>query len=265
MIIRIRNESVFAIALNTGTILLYFALRATGWLGPNGTCLGSAPCFCEVPQPELLLMEPWNSWSNFPVFFLSVAMGFAARRLRAGANQHLYRISLAFLYLFWIEAAGALFFHGSLSLYSEYFDGASVLCIHSTLIAIHFYRLGLINTGRFPLVIFICTLLSFAYRLIVKTSIDPPAFAMLLITLASISRLAYLHWKRGVAFAWGWLALALSTIFSAILVWEFSKTGSPLCLQGLPGHAYWHVAAGVGIYFYWLHIRNSGQLAKANA
>lgn len=218
--------------------------------GEPSACLALAPCWCETPTAGWVY-EPWNTWSNLPVFACSI---FVARLARDHTGTGLAQspvydrpLLIAFSYALWIQAAGAFFFHGALTQWSRVFDASSVLCVWGVVVLSSLLRLGLLKKRFLLGGIVASNIFAFIYRGVFEFSIDVVGLLCLISTL--IMEVILSRRRERVSFL---LYASLGLLALSMFFWNTCKPGGLLC-GIVPGHAIWHLGMGGSVTLFGLH------------
>lgn len=233
------------LVLTFAALASYAILYALGFPGAPSICLSQGSCWCESPTGKWAL-EPYNTWSNLSVYLCGFGLSWLIEP-RSKAPSHYDRSFLiAFSYALWLQATGALFFHGTLTQWSRDFDASSVLMVHGIIVSSSLIRLGLLSKKVLPLAVIVSTVFAWSYRGILGLPIDPIGLTCLLTTLTIETRLLWGQPKPLL------LKISLFALVLSLFVWGFTQPGRFLC-EVFPGHALWHVGMGVAVGSFGLH------------
>lgn len=234
-----------ALAAAVATLALYGLLAGLGWPFAASACLEGVPCWCEAQHPGWI-REPWNTWSNLPVLAGSVAL--AARAVRT-VDPRRRAVLHVFAYGMWAQAAGAMYFHGSLTQWTRLFDKTSVLIVWGAILCTSLLRLGWIGLRELPLAVAASSALATVYIVGFGLDLNLGGLASLASFLAAEAVLRRRE-QRGSP----WLfRLTLAAFVASLLAWALSIPGSPVCESAFPSHALWHLSVGVAVFSLALH------------
>lgn len=249
----VKNKYIFIVTLSVAAVSmgLFFVALVNGWFG---AATGAGCRFCEASRPGLI-KQPANTWSNlgFVVAGLTMAWQLSAGTFRNNnsiTRNAFYGTALSCLAV--LLGPGSMAMHATTASSGGFFDMLSMYLVASFMVAYaaqrffdwKFWHFALM----FLLVLTTCLWANFQHYQIIFSFFGNLAFAFF-ITLGVILELLnrYVRKKHHSSF-WGWGALA--TLILAFIIWNVSKTGSPLCYPYSPiqGHAIWHLLDAAAVY-----------------
>ncbi len=226
-----------ALTATVGALVVYAALAAAGWPGAASPCLAGAPCWCETPIPGWV-REPWNTASNLPVFAASIWVGWLAGRATGAREVAILRV---FSYALWVQAAGAMFFHGALTAWSQSADRTSILMVWGAILCTSLVRLGVLSVARLPLAVGATSAAALLY--VVGLGLDVNVGGLTCLgTFFALEILLATRPGRPASPVYFRAAVGLFVV--SLLAWAMSIPGSPLCDAPVSPHAVWHLAVG---------------------
>jgi len=234
------------------------ALAASGYPGAPSACRFSGGCWCETPTSGWV-REPWNTWSNLPVFACALLMARLARD-EGGLGPAVDRpLAIAFSYALWVQGTGALFFHASLSQWSRLVDASSVLCVWGVVVTSCLIRLGMLPARFLKQCVALTTVLAFAYHGWLGLPIDPVGLTCLLSTVGMEFVLARRRKRPSWPLRGSLICLAVS-----MFLWQSTHPQGFLC-GVLPGHALWHFGMSFTVFLFGLHAITSSVVPAAGS
>jgi hypothetical protein len=233
-------------ALSAISLGAYFVLAWLGMPGEPSACFEQG-CWCEHPR-DGIVREPYNTWSNLPVFAVAILMARFIDDRRVAGPDVIYDRSfiVAFSYALWIQASGAFYFHGSLLEWTRIFDAGSVLCVWGTVMTTSVIRMGFLHNKYLAHGIVLTSTFAFTYRA-VGGNIDWVGSACLLVALVFEATMAWRCRKVSPLLFGAFVSLIVSLVF-----WNLAKPGGTLC-GVFPGHALWHLGMGCTVGLLALH------------
>jgi len=169
-----------------------------------------------------------------------------------GGNRRERTLRGTFVYALWAAGAGSLFFHGSLTLWSQGVDRASIFLTWGAVLSTSLFRLGLFGVEQLPGVVAASSVA--AVTLVLGFGVDINVLG--LSCLGSFLVLeTVLRRRDGPAADPRWIRIALGAFAVAMVSWVLSLPGSAACDSPVPTHAVWHVAVAVALVAVSLHTR----------
>lgn len=236
---------MFFLALSLATCVAYALLVWLGFPGAPSSCLTQGGCWCEEPT-QGWAREPFNTWSNIFVFCCCLWVARHIPSAKWARPSYDRRFLLAFGYALWVQAGGALFFHGTLTEWSRALDTSTVLMVHGVIVTTSLIRLRILKETFLVPGVLVSTCFAVVYSGLLRLPLDPVGLASLLTTLFIELRL-YKQAARPRLLHVALVGLVLSMTF-----WATTHPGGILC-DVLPGHALWHIGMGITVACFGLH------------
>jgi hypothetical protein len=227
---------------------------AAGWPGTETACAHER-CWCEALQPGPV-REPWNTFSNLPLFGLCFFVAARACAERRRGRRRANAVLVTFAYALWLQGTGALLYHASLVGWTSVIDGASVLAIWGALASTSLLRLFRAPPRLLCFIVPAALVAAFAYRLGVQTEIEVPGFFLMLFTLGMEPVILF---RQRAPRRLRELAIGFAAFLGSVLVWNLALPGRAWCEAAFPWHAAWHILAGLAVVFFGLHAAENAQ------
>jgi predicted membrane channel-forming protein YqfA (hemolysin III family) len=256
------------------TLLVFFLVGLNGWGGTINHCYGSA-CFCEEIDPDALILEPVNTWSNVAymimglVILLKVDLSANTPReqsLTPMAYPSFYSVFYGFLVI--NIGLGSWLFHANMRNYGGVWDvGAMNMYMSFMLIFIQMRNWKKTNAwfGVFYVVLTVLLFLQLIYDY-------PPDYGTLIFTLLvafcgsfEIFTVAWIAKRKqflGLIRDGRWFILGFSLFNFGFIIWNLTNTGRPFCNpQTLwQGHAFWHLFTALATYCFYVYLKSEKHL-----
>jgi hypothetical protein len=250
-----KNKLSFLIPLLTALIsmLLFWIALVNGWFGAQEPGIGE---FCER-QHSGLIKEPANTWSNIGFIISGLSIGWALFKgfYNDSANSltrsRFYAVFFPSLVVF--LGPGSMAKHATNAPVGGFFDMLSMYLIASFTVAYaseRFFRLKPLHfTIIFSIVLITCIIANFTHCEIIFGFFGTTAFAFY-ITLTCILESLNIYIRK-MQHQTRWAYLSLGTLLLSFLIWNLTRTGTPLCNPDsvIQGHAIWHGLDALSVYF----------------
>ena len=253
--------------------------------GPIGCFCENAPAARAVLDPQLNILQPWNTWSalfGFTPFGILIvivllwqAAGHQPPQSNLMVNNYFFSLFYAYLAIFLGPASAML--HVGLRNYGGWIDSFSIHLLFGFTLVYNITRMWMrrgawltksflgLNAQRWFFLMFF-VLSTAAVEAICSPAGEPEMrfwFSLIIGGLALIVQ-GIVFWARRahkVPPGGGWWFIAAGIAFgAAVFIWAMSWTACPWCLpQGFQGHAIWHLLSGLGAFFLYLSFRNEGE------
>ena len=248
--------SVLAALLTTGALML---------LGPDyskfapATCTATH-CFCEMPRPGALILQPSDSWSAYGYVvagFLMIVLAGDAAWDSAFPRTAARTFGVTAI----IVGLGSVFLHATLTLWGQFFDVLGMYLVGSFLLVRAIARWQSIP-DRHAILLYLLLCATLTAVLVIEPEVRRWLFAVVLV-LAILIELIFARPLRNGAlvrfYLFGILAKAV-----AFAIWIMDQRGT-LCSPGslMQGHAIWHLLGAFSIWLsfgYYRSERTAGAL-----
>lgn len=210
-------------------------------------------CFCEMPRPDALIVQPANSISSFGYVFAGFLMILLARsRSWVSAFPPMAASVLGVAVI--IVGIGSVLLHATLTLWGQFFDVLGMYLISGFFLVSALARWRHISDRRAMIyyALLSAVLIAILYAL---PEVRRWLFAVVLV-VAIILELVFarpmrLHVRTGF-YVSGLIANAV-----AFTIWNLDQRGQ-LCAPDslLQGHAIWHLLGAVALWFAFLYYRS---------
>ena len=250
-----RNKLIFfvplAVAIVSFTLLMLAVVN--GWMGPSQNVGGN---FCE--SSDGLIKQPANTWSNFGFIIAGLSVGWLMMRGRFSEHNNAFTESdftpTFFASLGVLLGPCSMAMHATLTPIGGNLDMLSMylVCAFMTAYALQrFFGLKPLHfTLIFVVIIIICEWVGTCHQHLPMIDYAGNAIFGVFITISVIFEFmnAYVR-KIKLDSKWGYLALA--SLITAFIIWNFWKNDSALCDPHslIQGHAIWHLLDALAFFF----------------
>ena len=217
------------------------------WSGSRpATCL-ETKCFCENPQMNSWVRQPWNAWSS--LFFCLLAVVVLAKSL--GESAIGLGRSLVFVFGMMLTGLGSFYFHASLTFNGQTTDVLGMYVLALFFILYNIERL-IGRKGSYFYFIHIFCVLAFGSMIIYFPHTRRILFSTFVVLFLIIAPVVQYKVKSELNshYLWGAIgSFAVATVF-----WYVDCKGY-LCHQSFPiGHVIWHgltATSALLLFFYY--------------
>jgi hypothetical protein len=250
-----RQTALAAAMTILSAVAIWLLLTA---LGPDwaiyapATCT-TTHCFCELPRPGALMVQPANSGSSFGYAFAGFLMIVLARggSWRSGfppVAAQVFGVTAIFVGL------GSVLLHATLTLWGQFFDVMGMYLVSGFMVvsAIAAWR-GL--SGRSALILYLLVLSVLIAVLAILPEVRRWLYAVVLIAAILLELFAARPRRPGVQLGYYLAGIAAKVL--AFTLWILDQRGT-LCAPGslIQGHAAWHLLGATALWLTFLYYRS---------
>lgn len=259
-------------ARQLGLALALTALAAAGLyavlmaLGPDWSVYAPASCtttrcFCELPRPGALILQPADSWSAFGYVLAGFLMIVLARG--RGWTSAMHPIAATSFGVTAIAVGlGSVLLHATLTLWGQFFDVLGMYLVGSFMLVSALARWRDIS-DRPAMLLYAAMCAALVTVLIVAPEVRRYLFAVVLIS-AIVLELGFARPKRrGARLSYYLLGILAKAV--AFAIWNLDQNlvwCSPESL--LQGHAIWHLLGATSIFLTFSYYRSERPNASSS-
>ena len=241
--------SLLAALLTTGALML---------IGPDysrfaaATCTATR-CFCELPRPGALILQPSNSWSAYGYVVVGSLMIVLARAT-TWDSAFPRTAATTFGVTAIMVGIGSVLLHATLTLWGQFFDVLGMYLVGSFMLvrAVARWR-SISDKSANVMYVVLCAALTIV--LIIEPDVRRWLFAVVLV-LAIVIELAFARPLRTGALVRFYL-LGILAKGIAFAIWIMDQQGT-LCAPDslVQGHAIWHLLGALSIWLNFSYYRS---------
>lgn len=232
-------------------------------LGPEwakyapATCT-TTRCFCELPRPNALIVQPANSWSSygyalagFLMIVLSQARGWSSSFPRNAASY--FGITAIFVGL------GSVLLHATLTLWGQFFDVMGMYLV-SGFMAVSALARWRNLTARQAVLLYLVVVGGLLAVLYALPEVRRWLFAVVLIFAIAVEMGFARPLRSGVQTRYYIAGIIAKAV--AFTIWNLDQHGA-LCAPTslIQGHALWHLLGATSLWCTFLYYRSERRLA----
>lgn len=230
-------------------------------LGPNwalyapATCT-TTRCFCELPRPGALIVQPANSWSSYGYAFLGFLMIVLARA-KGWASAFPPIAAQIFGATAIFVGLGSVLLHATLTLWGQFFDVMGMYLTSGFMLVCAIARWRSLS-GRQAAIVYVVVVSALITMLYAVPEVRRFLFAaVLVVAIATELRLARPRRKQ-VRLSYYLSGIATKAV--AFTIWNLDQSGT-LCAPEslLQGHAVWHLLGATSLWLTFLYYRSEKQ------
>jgi hypothetical protein len=227
-------------------------------LGPNwalyapATCT-TTRCFCELPRPGALIVQPANSWSSYGYAFLGFLMIVLARA-KGWASAFPPIAAQIFGATAIFVGLGSVLLHATLTLWGQFFDVMGMYLTSGFMLVCAIARWRSLS-GRQAALLYVVVVLALVALLYAMPEVRRFLFAMILV-VAILTELALarpLRWQAKLPY----YLSGITAKAVAFTIWNLDQNGI-LCAPNslFQGHAVWHLLGATALWLTFLYYRS---------
>jgi hypothetical protein len=267
------NPSIryFIIGLIELLILLLLFYKTVRTDLSSGGCLSADgtydTCYCEAFSDGYVL-EPVNTYSALAFSALGFVILYTLSRTPPPQITNLMTqniiYSAVYGYLEVFMGPGSMLFHATMSNLGGFFDTLSMYMWLSYVLVYDILRLTNISNAIGALLyIFVVSLCVVLQEMVFQGG--DLTFALLVFAALGAELIVYLRSRNNLnKTAYKYFILALLVYAVAMVIWQLSKTGGPLCFPDslLQGHAVWHTLSAVTVSLIYVYLKKANDPQK---
>ncbi len=243
-------------------VLIWLVLSG---LGPNWAAYAPATCtttrcFCELPRPGALIVQPANSWSSYGYAFL----GFLMIALSRGRNwtsafprlaAQIFGATAIFVGL------GSVLLHATLTLWGQFFDVTGMYLTGGFMLVCAVARWRNLS-GRYAAMLYIVVVSTLIAVLYAVPEVRRFLFAAVLITAIAVELILARPLRLNVKLRYYLSGVATKAV--AFTLWNLDQSGLVCAPESLlQGHAAWHLLGATSLWLTFLYYRSERSAAAA--
>jgi hypothetical protein len=232
-------------------------------LGPDWTLYAPATCtatrcFCELPRPGSLILQPANSWSSYGHVFVGFLMIVLAlsRDWRSGFHAGAaawFGLTIIFIGL------GSVMLHATLTLWGQFFDVMGMYLTSGFMLVSALTR-WCNMAARHTILLYIVIVAGLLAVLYLVPEVRRSLFAVVLIAAIAVELTLARPRRPEVQLPYYLAGIATKAV--AFAIWNLDQHGmvcAPTSM--LQGHAVWHLLGATSLWLTFLYNRSEKPLA----